>query len=334
MNAVIATGGHSPDSPQAFTDQERPVPVPGTHDLLVKVAAAGMNPVDTKVFARLDQGAQRVLGWDAVGEVVAVGPEAGKFMPGQRVFYAGDLTRDGSNAEYQLVDARIAALAPSNLSDAEAAVMPLTSITAWEGVFDRLGFVAAPGANQGRSLLVIGGAGGVGSMIIQLAAWAGITVAATAGRPNSAQWCKELGASVVIGRDNIPARLKEAGLPQTDAIFCTTHASDHWATMAEVIKPQGSVCLIDDPSGPLDITLFKPKCARICWEFMFTRSLFHTEDMERQGQILDAVARMVEAGTLRTTLADTLTGLSANTVRQAHLRQASETMVGKQVIVF
>lgn len=334
MNAVIATGGLSPESTQAFTDQQRPVPVPGTHDLLVKVAAAGMNPVDTKVFARLDNGTQRVLGWDAVGEVVAVGPEAGQFRPGQRVFYAGDLTRDGSNAEYQLVDARIAALAPSNLSDAEAAVMPLTSITAWEGVFDRLGFVAAPGANKGRSLLVIGGAGGVGSMIIQLAAWAGITVAATAGRPNSAQWCKELGASVVIGRDNIPARMQEAGLPQTDAIFCTTHASDHWAAMAEVIKPQGNVCLIDDPSGPLDITLFKPKCARICWEFMFTRSLFHTEDIDKQGQILDAVARMVEAGTLRTTLASTLAGLSADTVRQAHLRQASETMVGKQVIVF
>lgn len=334
MNAVIATGGLSPESPQAFTDQERPVPAPDTHDLLVKVAAAGMNPVDTKVFARLEQGVQRVLGWDAVGEVVAVGPQAGPFTPGQRVFYAGDLTRDGSNAEFQLVDARIAALAPSNLSDAEAAVMPLTSITAWEGVFDRLGFVAAPGANQGRSLLVIGGAGGVGSMIIQLAAWAGITVAATAGRPNSAQWCKDLGASVVIGRDNIPARLKEAGLPQTDAIFCTTHAADHWAAMAEVIRPQGSVCLIDDPSGPLDITLFKPKCARICWEFMFTRSLFHTHDMARQGQILDSVARMIEAGTLRTTLADTLAGLSANTVRQAHMRQASETMVGKQVIVF
>lgn len=334
MNAVIATGGLSPESPQAFTDQERPVPVPGAHDLLVKVAAAGMNPVDTKVFARLDQGAQRVLGWDAVGEVIAVGPEAGHFKPGQRVFYAGDLTRDGSNAEYQLVDARITALAPSNLSDAEAAVMPLTSITAWEGVFDRLGFIAAPDANQGRSLLVIGGAGGVGSMIIQLAAWAGIKVAATAGRPNSAQWCKELGASVVIKRDNIPARLEEAGLPQTDAIFCTTHASDHWAAMAEVIKPQGSVCLIDDPSGPLDITLFKPKCARICWEFMFTRSLFHTQDMDKQGQILNSVARMVEAGTLRTTLADTLAGLSADTVRQAHVRQTSESMVGKQVIVF
>ena len=334
MNAVIATGGFSPDSPQAFTEQERPVPTPGDYDILVKVAACGMNPVDTKVFARLDAGSQRILGWDAVGEVVAVGPKAGPVTSGQRVFYAGDLTRDGSNAEFQLVDARLAALAPSNLSDAEAAVMPLTSITAWEGVFDRLGFVPAAGANKGRTMLVIGGAGGVGSMIIQLAAWAGITVAATAGRPDSAQWCKELGASVVIGRDNIPARMKDAGLPQVDAIFCTTHATDHWPAMAELIAPQGSVCLIDDPSGPLDLTLFKPKCARICWEFMFTRSLFQTQDMARQGQILNSVARMVEAGTLRTTLATTLSGLSAHTVQQAHLRQASETMVGKQVIVF
>ena len=170
-------------------------------------------------------------------------------------------------------------------------------------------------------------------MIIQLAAWAGITVAATAGRPNSAQWCKELGASVVIGRDNIPARMQEAGLPQTDAIFCTTHASDHWAAMAEVIKPQGNVCLIDDPSGPLDITLFKPKCARICWEFMYTRSLFRTEDMARQGEILESVAQLIDAGRLRTTVGQTVEGLSAQTVREAHLRQSTGKMVGKQVIV-
>ena len=334
MNAIIATGGFGPEAPQAFSNQDRPIPEVQDHDILVKVAAAGMNPVDTKVFSRLDAGARRVLGWDAVGMVAAIGDQVNQFAPGQRVFYAGDLTRDGSNAEYQLVDARLAANAPANLSDAEAAVMPLTSITAWEGIFDRLGFIAEAGANRGRSLLVIGGAGGVGSMIIQLAVWAGITVAATAGRPSSAQWCRNLGASVVVGRDNIPARLKEAAMPLVDAIFCTTHAADHWAAMAEVIAPQGGVCLIDDPAVPLDITVFKTKCARICWEFMFARSLFKTSDMGRQGEILDAVARMVEAGTLRTTLADTLHGLCADTVRQAHLRQASEAMVGKQVIVF
>lgn len=332
MNAIIATGGLAPEEQNAFAQREMPMPQPQGRDVLVQIRAVGINPVDTKVFGRLPKGEERILGWDACGVVSAVGPECTGFKPGQRVFYAGDLTRPGSNAEYQLVDERLVALAPASLSDVQAAVMPLTSLTAWEGLFDRLGFTAAQGANAGRTLLVIGGAGGVGSMLIQLGTWAGLTVVATAGRPESAQWCRELGAAVVIGRGDLDAELQAAGLSQVDAIYCTTHMEQHWAAMARVLAPQGSVCLIDDPTGPLDITVFKQKCARLCWEFMFTRAMFRTLDMQRQGQILAQVAQLVDGGVVRTTLSESLQGLTAENVRQAHLRQRGGAMVGKQVI--
>lgn len=332
MKAIIATGGSAPEAPEAFRDTTIPAPEPSGRDLLVRIEAVGVNPVDTKVFDRLGQGEQRVLGWDACGEVVATGPDCALFQSGQRVFYAGDLTRPGSNAEFQLVDERLVGLAPTSLSAIQAAGLPLTSLTAWEGLFDRLGFIPTAGANAGRTLLVIGGAGGVGSMLIQLGTWAGLRVIATAGRPRSADWCRELGAAVVIGRGDLAAELAKAGAPQVDAIYCTTHMEEHWTAMAQVLAPQGSVCLIDDPAGPLDITVFKRKSARICWEFMFARSLFRTDDMDRQGRILGEASRLVDAGTIRTTLHETLSGLTAENVRAAHLRQRSGTMVGKQVI--
>lgn len=169
-------------------------------------------------------------------------------------------------------------------------------------------------------------------MIIQLAAWAGLEVIATAGRPESAAWCLELGATAVIGRTELPARLEGVGRKLVDAIYCTTHAAEHWEAMAAVLAPQGAICLIDDPDTPLDITVFKQKSARICWEFMYTRSMFHTEDMARQGQILSTVAELVDSGRIRTTLAEAYQGLSAETVRAAHLRQRTGSMVGKQVI--
>lgn len=332
MKAVIAVGGHDPASPQAFIEAERPMPRPEDRDILVRIAAAGVNPVDTKVFGRLAPGEERILGFDACGVVVGIGPKARCFSTGQTVFYAGTLTRPGSNAEYQLMDERLAAAAPANLDPAQAAALPLTGLTAWEGLFDRLGFTPTAGANVGKRLLVIGGAGGVGSMVVQLGVWAGLTVAATAGRPESAAWCRELGATTVIGRGDIAEELARAGVAEVEAVYCTTHLEEHWAAMAKVLAPQGSVCCIDDPSGPLDITLFKQKSARICWEFMFTRSLFTTGDMPRQGLILDSLARMVEAGTLRTTVSAVSQGLTAATIQTAHLRQKSGAMIGKQVI--
>lgn len=333
MKAILATGGFAATAPQAFREEERPVPEPAGRDILVRIEAVGVNPVDTKVFSRLAAGQEKILGWDARGIVASCGPEARRFSPGQAVFYAGDLTRDGCNATYQLVDERLVGPAPASLAPAQAAGLPLTSVTAWEGLFDRLGFTPAENANTGKSLLVIGGAGGVGSMLIQLAAWAGITVAATAGRPESAAWCRELGAAIVVDRTDLPQRMADAGMPHAQAIFCTTHAQEHWQAMAEILAPQGAICLIDDPTQPLDITLFKSKSARICWEFMYTRSLFQTEDMARQGEILESVARLVDTGRLRTTVAQTVAGLSAQTLREAHLRQSTGKMVGKQVIV-
>jgi zinc-binding alcohol dehydrogenase family protein len=332
MLAIVATGGLDPASPDAFREMVRPQPEPGPRDLLVRIEAVGINPVDTKVLSRLEPGQQRILGWDARGVVQAIGSKVRRFAPGQAVYYAGELNRDGSNAALQLVDERLAAAAPASLDPAQAAALPLTSLTAWEGLFDRLGFRPDHNANAGGSLLVIGGAGGVGSMIIQLAAWAGLTVAATAGRPESAAWCREIGAHVVVGRGDLAAELETAGLATVDAVYCTTHMEEHWAAMAKVVSPQGAVCLIDDPSGPLDITVFKQKSVRICWEFMFTRSSFATPDLARQGLILESVARLVDDGRLRPTLARVSNGLTAANVRQAHALQRSGTMVGKQVI--
>jgi zinc-binding alcohol dehydrogenase family protein len=333
MKVIIATGGNASESAEAFREAEMDVPKPEGRDLAVKIEAVGVNPVDTKIFDRLGAGEERVLGWDVCGVVAATGPDAALFSSGQRVFYAGEIRRPGGDAEYQLVDERLVGPAPESFSPVQAAAMPLTSLTAWEGLFDRLGFIPAQEANAGRVLLVIGGAGGVGSMLIQFGAWSGLRVIATAGRPESADWCRKLGASMVIDRKDIAAELKAAGVEQVDAIYCTTHMEEHWAGMAQVLAPQGGVCLIDDPSGPLDITLFKPKSARICWEYMFARAMFRTEDMARQGQILGEVARLAAEGTLRTTLnAVPLQGLTAENVQAAHVRQRSGAMIGKQVI--
>lgn len=332
MKAIVATGGFDPAAPQAFTEKELPEPEPREHDIVVRLEAVGINPVDTKVFDRLAPDQERILGWDAQGMVEAVGAKASRFVPGQTVYYAGTITRDGCNADYQAVDERLVAPAPASLSPEQAAALPLTSLTAWEGLFDRLGFIPDEGANAGRSLLVVGGAGGVGSMVIQLAAWAGLEVAATAGRPESTAWCLKLGAKTVLGRGDLAAEVEAAGLGEFDAIYCTTHMEEHWTAMARVVAPQGSVCLIDDPSEPLDITAFKQKAVRLCWEFMFARPLFATPDMARQGEILQQVAELIDAGRVHPTLALTTQGLTAENVRQAHLRQRSGTMVGKQVI--
>ena len=332
MKSVFAKGGGSADNPATFSLQDSPVPVPEGHDLLVRVLAIGMNPVDTKVRMRM-QG-EGVLGWDACGIVEAVGGEVTTFARGDRVFYAGDITRPGTNSEYHLVDQRIAALAPANLSDAEAAAMPLTSITAWEALFERLQFTPEEGACAGRSILVIGGAGGVGSVATQLARWAGLKVYATASRADTSQWCREHGADVVLNhRNNLAEELVAAGAREVDAIFCTTHMEKHWPAMAECIRPQGRIVLIDDPSGPLDITVFKRKSVSLSWEFMFTRSMFRTADMAEQGRLLARVSGLLEGGKLRSTSAETLSGLTAENIRAMHVRQESGAMMGKQVLV-
>ena len=332
MKTIVAKSGSEAQDTGAFMMKEQPRPEPGALDLLVRVMAIGMNPVDTKVRQRSAK--DDVLGWDAYGVVEKTGDSVTGFSIGDKVFYAGDLTRPGCNSEYHLVDQRIAARAPETLSPEDAAAMPLTSITAWEGLFERLGFEPQEGANAGKSILIVGGAGGVGSIAIQLARWAGLKVFATASRPATADWCKKLGAHAILNhRKSLWEELKAAGADAVDAIFCTTQMERHRAVMAECIRPQGRIVLIDDPVSPVDSTVFKFKSVTISWEFMYTRSMFQTDDMSAQGKLLATVAGLLDAGTLVTTRQVTLTGLTPENIQAMHIKQESGTMMGKQVLV-
>jgi zinc-binding alcohol dehydrogenase family protein len=298
----------------------------------VRVIAIGMNPVDTKVRIRMD--VERVLGWDVCGIVENTGVNVTGFKAGDKVFYAGDITRPGCNSEYHLVDHRIAALAPETLSPEDTAAMPLTAITAWEGLFERLGFVPEAGANAGKSILIIGGAGGVGSIAIQLAHWAGLKVLATASRPETIDWCRNLGADTILNhRNDLHEELKATGSDSVDAIFCTTQMERHWQAMAEGIRPQGRIVLIDDPDEPVDITVLKFKSVTLSWEFMYTRSMFATDDMAEQGKLLATVAGLLDEGTLVTTRQKTFNGLTPENIQAMHIKQESGTMMGKQVLI-
>lgn len=332
MNVILAKAGSRANDPDAFVLEGRNLPEPQGNDLLVRVVAVGMNPVDAKFRKRTDT--DTVLGWDACGVVEQTGSDAVGFKTGDRVFYAGDITRPGSNCEFHLVDHRIAAPAPATLSAEDAAAMPLTSITAWEALFERLGCVPETGANKGRSILIIGGAGGVGSAAIQLARWSGLRVFATASRPETVDWCQKLGADTVLNhRNDLRKELQAAGSESVDMIFCTTQMESHWQAMADCIAPQGRVVLIDDPAELLDITAFKRKSAAICWEFMFTRSMFATADMAEQGKLLGRVAHLLDEGSLVSTRQKTLRGLTVDNIRDMHLTQESGTMIGKQVLM-
>jgi zinc-binding alcohol dehydrogenase family protein len=232
------------------------------------------------------------------------------------------------------VDQRIAALAPEKLSPEDAAAMPLTSITAWEGLFGRLGLIPQAGANSGKSIMIIGGAGGVGSMATQLAHWAGLKVYATASRPETVDWCKYLGADTILNhRNNLYKELTATGADSVDTIFCTTQMERHWMVMAECIRPQGRIVFIDDPVNLLDITVFKQKSVTLSWEFMYTRSMFETQDICEQGKLLSTVAGLLDEGTLVTTRQKTLNGLTPENIQTMHIKQESGTMMGKQVLL-
>ncbi len=332
MKAIIAKSGSNAKDADAFILDEQSIPEPEAQDLLVKVIAIGMNPVDTKVRQRSEK--DSVLGWDAYGIVEKTGEDVSGFKPGDKVFYAGDITRPGCNSEHHLIDQRIVAKAPKKLSPEDAVAMPLTSITAWEGLFERLGFIPQKDANAGKSILIIGGAGGVGSVAIQLAHWAGLKVFATASRPDTIDWCKNLGADIILNhRNNIYEELKNAGIDSVDTIFCTNQVERHWNAMADCIRPQGRVVFIDDPENALDITVFKPKSVRLSWEFMYTRSMFETQDMADQGKLLSTVAALLDKGSLVTTQQKILTGLTPENIQAMHIKQESGSMMGKQVLV-
>ena len=330
MKAIALTRYLPIDNPESLLDVQLDQPVPQGRDLLVAIKAIAVNPVDVKVRAPKDtvEKSPRVLGWDAAGVVQAVGPEVSGFKVGDRVFYAGDITRPGSNSEFQLVDERIAGNMPQTLSFEQAAALPLTAITAWEALFDRL--KVAPG----KSLLIIGGAGGVGSIAIQLAVKvAGLKVIATASRPESAQWVRELGAQHVINHfGDLPAQLKEQGFDSVDYVLILNDTDRHFPAAAAAVAPQGMICTIVENAAPLDVSLLKAKSAGFIWEFMFTRSMFQTADMQEQGKLLDQVARLIDQKTLVTTLSQVLSPINAANLRKAHATLETGRVIGKIVL--
>jgi NADPH2:quinone reductase len=318
----------------ALIDIELPQPMAAGHDLLVAVKAISVNPVDTKVRTRFqpEAGAQKVLGYDAAGVVVACGPEVTLFKAGDEVFYAGDLNRPGTNAEFHLVDERIVGPKPKTLSFGEAAALPLTTITAWEALFDRID-IRRPIHGIAPVLLIIGGAGGVGSIAIQLARrLTDVIVIATASRPESRAWVHGLGAHHVIDHTQpMPAQIAALGIGQPSFVFSTTQTDQHMAGIAELIAPQGRFCLIDDPAT-LDVKVLKAKSVSLHWELMFTRSMFKTADMIAQHALLADASKLVDDGILRTTLAETFGTINATNLKRAHVLLESGTSRGKIVL--
>ncbi len=321
--------------PSSLLDVELARPVPGPLDLLVEVQAVSVNPVDTKVRspkAKVEE-APRVLGWDAAGTVVEVGAEVKGFAVGDAVYYAGDITRPGSNAELQAVDSRIVGHAPKSLSPAQSAAIPLTALTAWEALFDRLR-ISAEGGHRGRSILLVGGAGGVGSIAIQLAKWAQLRVIATASRAESTKWVRELGADEVIDhREPLDAGLaKVTAGGQVDYILCMNSTAQHWDAMCRGIAPQGLIASIVEVSEPVNIGQLMGKSAGFVWELMFTRSMHGTADIAAQGEILERVATLLDQGTLRGTAKRVLSPICASTLREAHALLEAGHVVGKVVV--
>jgi len=324
------------DHPEALVDISLPEPVAQGHDILVEVKAVSVNPVDTKVRRGVapPEGEWKVLGWDATGIVRAVGADVTLFKPGDRVWYAGSIARAGTNSELHLVDERIAAKMPASLDFAAAAALPLTSLTAWEMLFDRLE-IARKGEDskrRGQSILIIGAAGGVGSVMTQLARQlTDLTIIGTASRPETQEWVKEMGAHHVIDhKASFAEQFKKLDI-QPDYVASLTHTDQHIESIVEVIKPQGKLSLIDDPQS-FDINLLKRKSLSLHWELMFTRPLFTTEDILEQHHILTRVAEMVDAKTLRTTVTEHYGVINAQNLKRAHALIESGKARGKIVL--
>lgn len=337
MKAVGVHNSLPVTDPNALQDVELAKPIATGRFLLVRVHAVSVNPVDTKI--RMSAGSRleipRILGWDCAGVVEDVGADCQLFKAGDAVYYAGDVTKAGCNSEYHLIDERLVGKKPATLSFDDAAAMPLTTITAWEALFERLAIGRDPQLNRGRSVLIIGAAGGVGSIAIQLAKMAGLQVIATASRPESQAWCVQMGADQVIShREEIADECKRIGVEGVDYILCLTGTAQYWRSMADVIRPLGKLCLIVDTEAnqPVNINLFKPKSVAITWEFMFTRARFQTADMGTQGGLLNEASRLFDDGVLRHTRTEHFGSLNAANLLKAHAKVESGTMLGKLVL--
>nr|WP_100486282.1 zinc-binding alcohol dehydrogenase family protein [Sporolactobacillus pectinivorans] len=324
------------NDPESLIDVTIPKPKAAGHDLLVKIKAISVNPVDVKVRAPKDKAEQtpKILGWDVAGVVKEVGEAVTLFQPGDEVYYAGSIDRQGCYSEYQLVEENIVAKKPASLSFAEAAALPLTTITAWEALFDRLSVSKTKDDNKGKSILIINAAGGVGSIATQLASYLGLTVIGTASRTETAEWAKQRGAHIIINHheDFLP-QLEKEGTPAVDYILCLHSTDRHWNNMAQVIAPQGHIASIVETEKVHDLGLLKSKSVSFAWEFMFTRALYQTEDRIEQHRLLDEVAKLVDQGIIKTTINKQLKGINAATLREAHQIIESNQMIGKLVVV-
>jgi len=333
MKAVAYQKAGPITSSEALVDIELDTPVAEGHDLLVRVQAVSVNPVDTKIRKNVspENNQWKTLGWDAVGIVEAIGDKVTQFKIGDVVWYAGALNRQGSNSELQLVDERIVGHKPKTLEATEAAALPLTAITAWEMLFDRL--QVPTNAPKKTSILVIGGAGGVGSITIQLLKQlTNLTIIATASRPETQEWVKQLGADYVLDhRQPLAAQIKQLDLTAPLYVFSTTQTDQHLSDIVELIAPQGRFGLIDDPEQ-LDIKPFKSKSVSVHWEFMFTRSMYHTEDMAKQSELLNEVSKLVDEGKIKTTVTEVLSPINAENLKQVHQQIESGTTKGKIVL--
>ena len=332
MKAISFTQHALPiDNPQALIDISLPRPTPGPRDLLVEVRAVSVNPVDTKVRVGTITKEPIILGWDATGIVREVGAEVTLFQPGDEVFYAGSIARPGSYSEFHLVDERIVGHKPHSLSAADAAALPLTSITAWELLLDRLGVVE--GTGEGKCLLITGAAGGVGSMLVQLARkLTRLTVIGTASRQQTADWVRQLGAHHVIDHSQpLLAQLQALGVPEIDYVASLTHTEQHFAQLIDVLKPQGRLGVIDDPET-LDVVPLKRKSLSLHWELMFTRSLYETPDMINQHHLLNRVSALIDQGVLQTTVGEHFGAINAANMRRAHALIESGKARGKIVL--
>lgn len=331
MKAIGYTETGPVDGSGALQMMDVPSPKVGPHDLLIAVKGISVNPVDVKLReARSPEDVSGVLGFDAAGTIVQVGAKVSAYAVGDDVFYAGDVTRAGTNSEFHAVDERIVGKKPAKLDFTESAGLPLTSITAWEMLFDS--FRLSENGGEGQSLLVIGGAGGVGSILIQLAkTLTKLTVIATASRPETESWVRRMGADHVIDhRGDMVARLSDLDLTPT-YVAALTATDQHWPAIVELVAPRGHIALIDDPKD-LDIAPAKPKALTISWEFMFTRSMFQTADITAQRDLLNRVSEMIDAGTLQSTVTERASALTVETLSEAHKLQESGRVIGKQVL--
>ncbi len=335
MKAIGFSESKTIDEENSLYEFEMAMPEIGEFDLLVKVAAISVNPADAKIRVRSAVNktleSPRVLGFDAVGEVVSVGSKVTNFTEGERVYYAGDVTRPGTNAQYHAVDSRIVARAPKGLTDAEAAVVPLTALTGWEALFDRL----RVDPSERKTLLIIGGAGGVGSITTQIAKQlTNLTVIATASRPETEAWVKEMGADYVANHRNLVESVHDLGFETVDYIFNVADTVGHWDSMAELIAPQGMIGSIVEFDSGIDLSKLQGKSVGFVWELMFTRSIYKTQDMYKQGDILKQVANLIDSGRIQSTLTKEINGFNAESLKQGHRLMESGAMIGKLAINF